>query len=41
MTLMQRTPVQYDGLYHKSTYYLKLGQVELVYPQTVGAFDGL
>jgi hypothetical protein len=41
MTLMQRTPVQYDGLYHKSTYYLKLGQVEMVYPQTVGAFDGL
>jgi hypothetical protein len=41
MTLIQRTPVQYDGMYHKSTYYCKLGQVEEVYPETVGAFDGL
>lgn len=41
MTTIQRTPVQYDGLYHKATYYCKLGQVEEVYPETVGAFDGL
>jgi hypothetical protein len=41
MTMIQRTPVQYDGLYHKATYYCKLGQMEEVYPETVGAFDGL
>jgi hypothetical protein len=41
MTLLQRTPVQYDGLYHKTTYYCRLGVVETVYPQTVGYFDGL
>lgn len=41
MTLMQRTPVQFNGLYHLSTYYLKLGQVEVVYPQTIGYFDGI
>lgn len=41
MTLIQRTPVQYNGLYHMSTYYCKLGQMEEVYPETVGAFDGL
>lgn len=41
MTLLQRTPVQYDGLYHKSTYYCRLGVVEAVYPQTLGYFDGI
>ncbi len=41
MTLLARTPVQYDGLYHKSTYYCKLGVVECVYPETLGYFDGL
>lgn len=41
MTLLQRTPVQYDSLYHKSTYYCKLGAVELVYPETIAYRDGL
>lgn len=41
MTLLARTPVQYEGLYHKSTYYCRLGAVEIVYPQTVGYFDGV
>ena len=41
MTLLARTPVQYDGLYHKSSYYCKLGVVETVYPQTLGYFDGI
>ncbi len=41
MTLLARTPVQYDGLYHKSTYYCKLGVVECVYPETLGFFDGI
>lgn len=41
MTLLQRTPVQFDGLYHKTTYFCRLGQVEVVYPETVGYFDGI
>jgi|SRR5579859_1166788 len=41
MTLLQRTPIQYDSIYHKSTYFCRLGVVELVYPETIGYFDGL
>lgn len=41
MTMLQRTPVQYDSLFHKSTYYCRLGVVELVYPETMGYRDGL
>ena len=41
MTLLQRTPLQYDGLYHKTTYFCRLGVVEIVYPDTFGYFDGL
>lgn len=41
LTLLSRTPVQYDGIYHKATYYGRLGVVENVYPETVGYFDGL
>lgn len=41
MTPLQRTPLQYDGLYHKSTYFGRLGVVESPYPETTGAFDGL
>ena len=41
MTSLQRTPIQYDSIYHKFTYYCRLGIVELVYPETVGARDGL
>lgn len=39
MTLLQRTPIQYDGLYQKTTYFGRLGAVEVVYPDTVGYFD--
>jgi hypothetical protein len=39
MTLLQRTPVQYDSLFHKSTYFGRLGVVEMVYPETIGYFD--
>lgn len=39
MTLLQRTPIQYDSLFHKSTYFCRLGQVEVVYPETIGYFD--
>lgn len=41
MTLMQRTPIQYDSIYHKTTYFCRLGRVEVVYPETIGYFDGL
>lgn len=41
MTLLQRTPIQFDSIYHKTTYYCRLGQVELVYPESLGQFDGL
>jgi hypothetical protein len=41
MTLLQRTPVQYDGIYHKSTYFGRLGVVEAVYPETIGYYDGI
>lgn len=39
MTVLQRTPVQYDSIYHKATYFCKLGQVEVVRPETMGYFD--
>lgn len=41
LTGLSRTPVQYDGLYHKTTYYGRLGVVEMVYPATFGYYDGL
>lgn len=41
MTSLQRTPIQYDSIYHKSTYYCRLGVVEVVYPETIAYRDGL
>jgi hypothetical protein len=41
MTLLQRTPLQYDAIWHKTSYFCKLGCLELVYPETVGYMDGL
>jgi hypothetical protein len=41
MTPLQRTPVEYRGLYQITTYFCKLGVVEFVYPETVGYADGL
>lgn len=41
MTLLQRTPIQYDSIYHKTTYFCRLGAVEVVYPETIGYFDGI
>lgn len=41
MTTLQRTPVQYDSIYHKCTYFCRLGVVEWVYPETGGYFDGI
>jgi len=41
MTPLQRTPVQFDSIYHKSTYFCRLGVVEVVYPETIVYRDGL
>jgi len=41
MTGLGRTPVTYDGMWHKVVYFMKLGVVELVYPETAGYFDGI
>lgn len=41
MTALQRTPVQFQSIYHMSTYYCRLGVVEVVYPETVAYRDGL
>lgn len=41
MTLLQRTPIQYDAIWHKTTYFCRLGVMEPVYPATIGYFDGL
>jgi len=40
MTMLQRTPVQYDGLWHKLYYWGRMGAVEFVYPETVAYMDG-
>lgn len=41
MTALSRTPLQYDSLWQKCTYYGRLGVVEVVYPDTLGYFDGI
>ena len=41
MTQLQRTPIQYDSIFHKSTYYCRLGVTEVVYPETFAYRDGL
>jgi hypothetical protein len=41
MVPLARTPIQYDSIYHKCTYYGRLGVVEVVYPETVAYRDGI
>ena len=41
VTATQRTPLQYDSIWHKSTYFCRLGQVEIVYPDTVSYWDNI
>ena len=38
---MQRTPLEYRGISQLTTYFCKLGAVELVYPECLGARDGI
>lgn len=39
-TMLQRTPIQYDGLFHKLYYWGRMGGCEFVYPETVYYYDG-
>lgn len=41
MTLLQRTPVQYDSMWHKVAYFCRLGQLEIVYPECLGYAPGI
>lgn len=41
MTLLARTPVQFASIYHMTTYYCRLGVIEIVYPETIAYRDGL
>ena len=38
---MQRTPLEYRSLFHLTTYFCRLGVVEVVYGETLGYADGL
>jgi hypothetical protein len=38
---LQRTPMQFDGLFMKGYYWSRLGTVEITYPETVMYYDGL
>lgn len=41
MTVLQKTPLQFDSIWHKTSYFCRLGCVEIVYPETMGYADGL
>lgn len=41
MVPLQRTPIEYRDLRQLTTYFGRLGAVELVYPETIGARDGI
>lgn len=41
MTTLSKTPIQYAGLYHNTTYFGRLGATEIVYAETIGYRDGL
>jgi hypothetical protein len=41
MTPMQRTQIEYRSIWQATTYFCRLGQVEFVYPETLGYADGI
>jgi hypothetical protein len=41
MTLLSKTPLQYDAIWQKSSYYGRLGVLEIVYPECIALRDGL
>ena len=38
---LQRTPIEFRGIYQLTYYYGRLGQMEVVYPETLGYGDGI
>ena len=38
---LQRTPLEWRSIYHITTYFGRLGVVEMVYPETIGYRDGI
>jgi hypothetical protein len=38
---LQRTPLEYRSIYHLTTYFGRLGVVEIVYPDTISYRDGI
>jgi len=38
---LQRTPLEYRSLWQMVTYYGALGQLEILYPETIGYLDGI
>lgn len=38
---LQRTPLEYRSIYHLTTYFGKLGCLEIVYPETIRYADGI
>jgi hypothetical protein len=41
MTLLNRTPLEYRGLWQSTTYWNRFGVVEFVYPETIQYADGI
>jgi hypothetical protein len=41
MVPIQRTPVEYRDLRQLTTYFGRMGQVEVVYPSTIAYRDGI
>ena len=41
MTPVQRTPLEHRSIYQMTTYLMRIGVVELVYPETVAYADGI
>jgi hypothetical protein len=40
LTMLSRTPIQFDGLWHKFYKWGRMGACEFVYPETLAYFDG-
>jgi hypothetical protein len=41
MTMLQNTPLQYNGIWHQRTSFCRLGVTEIVYPETIDYLDGI
>jgi hypothetical protein len=41
MTPLQRTPLEWRSIYNLTTYYGRLGVIEVVYPETILYRDGI